>query len=214
MVRAREEGHAGRRELARARVRQRRRHAARDPLGRRRRHHGLRRPRVSRLRRLVGPADLGPRAPEDRRGRRSRVPPRHVVRRAVPARDRARRGGRRCVSRHRAGAVRVVGHRSRHERRAARARRDGPRSRREILRLLPRPRRLSARRRRLGARDVRPAVLARRAERARGADARAAARRHGGRRETVRGRGRPHRGASSSSPCRPTTGCCCSAPSS
>ncbi len=33
VVRAREESHAGRRELARARVRQRRRHAARDPLG-------------------------------------------------------------------------------------------------------------------------------------------------------------------------------------
>ena len=36
---AREEGHAGRRELARARVRQRGRHAARDPLGRGRHDH-------------------------------------------------------------------------------------------------------------------------------------------------------------------------------
>ena len=59
----------------------------------------VRRPRVSRLRRLVGAADLGPRARDDRRGRRGRVPARHVVRRAVHSRRSSSPRGRRALIR-------------------------------------------------------------------------------------------------------------------
>ena len=75
-------------------------------------------------------------------------------------RDRARRGRGRALSRHRAGALRLLGHRGRDERRTPRARRDRPRARRQVRGLLPRPRRRAAGRRRLGPRDVRPALVA------------------------------------------------------
>ncbi len=172
---------------------------------------GFGRPRVSRFRRLVGPADLGPRAPEDRRGRRSRMPARHVVRRAVPAGDRAGRGSRRaripasskCASCRRAP-------RPSPRRGAARARRD--RAAISVVKfsgcyhghvdyLL-----VAAG---SGLVTFGQPVVAGRAERARGVDARAAARR---RRPPRRSCSRPRATASrpsSSSPCQRTTACCC-----
>ena len=72
---------------------------------------------------------------------------RHLVRRADDARGRARRGDLRARAVGREGAARVVGHRSRDDRGAARARRDRPHQDREVRGLLPRPPRRAARRR-------------------------------------------------------------------
>ena len=169
VVRAREEGHAGRRQLAGARVRR----VGGTPLVIRS-ARGAEFVDVDGREYLDfvgswGPLILGHAHPKIvaaveaacRRGTSFGAP--------CTARDRARRGSRRGVPGDRAGAVRVVGHRGVDERRSARARRHRARSRRQVLRLLSRPRRPPARRRGLGARDVRPAVVGGRAGRVRGA---------------------------------------------
>ena len=84
---------------------------------------------LPRLRAVVGRVDPRARAPGDRRGGAAGRGRRHVVRRADPARGRARRGDLRSRAVGREGAAGLVGHRSRDDRGAARARRDRPRRR-------------------------------------------------------------------------------------
>src|SRR5437870_1124648 len=135
-----------------------------------------RRPRVSRLRRLMGSADCRSRSSGGECGGERGARARHDLRRAVRGRGGARRARGRLVSGDRAGALRVVRDRGGHERHPRGACLHGARPDRQVRRLLSRSRRSPPGRRGLGARHVRPPVLGRRAGVLHGLDARAAAR--------------------------------------
>ena len=151
-------------ELARPRVRRRRRHAGvrRD----RPRAHGS---PTSTARSTSTSCSRGGRICSATRARRSWRPPTeaalkgHVVRRADRGRGRARRPARRRPAVPRDGAPRQQRHRGRDERDPAGARRHRPRQDPEVRGLLPRPLRLAAREgRRQRARDARHPGLGRR----------------------------------------------------
>ena len=115
---------------------------------------GRRRQPLHRLRDVVGPADPRPRAARAREGDRRRRQARHQLRRAEPARASARRAGANADAVDGARAVRQLGHRGRHERRARRPRLHRPRPHHQVRRVLSRPRRRVSRQGGIGRDDA------------------------------------------------------------
>ena len=124
---------------------------------------GRRRPRLHRLRRLVGPDDPRPRASGRRRGRAAR-PPAAAPRYGAPCAAEVELAERiaKLMPVGREGALRLLRHRGHDERAAPGARLHRPAQDPEVRRLLPRPRRLAcssppARASRRSASPARPA---------------------------------------------------------
>ena len=116
---------------------------------------GRGRPRLHRLRRLVGAAHPRPRRPRGGGGGHRGGPPGHQLRRADRARGRDGRDDRGRLSVHGDGAAGQLGHRGRDERDPRGPRCHRARPARQVRRLLPRPRRQPAGEGRLGRRHLR-----------------------------------------------------------
>ena len=157
--------HSGRRELARARLPQRRRDSAFHRARRRVAHLRCRRERIHRLYRLLGAAD--PRSSSSRNPRRAepRDDARHQLRRADRTGDRTRRNGPRDVPFDRDGPAGQFRHRSHHERAARGPRIHQPGPDGQVRWLLSRARRFPAGESRVGCGDPRAARFPRRPER-------------------------------------------------
>ncbi len=166
-VRARKTGHRRRRELAGASVRRGRPLAGLHEERVRRDALRPRRPRLPRLRHVVGSAAARARPPRRGPGCRQRRGARHVVRHADRSRERTRRADRRDDAVDRAVAIRLERHRSDDERDSARAGFHGPREDREVCRVLSRSRRFVSHRRRLRRANARRSRFARRHRRRR-----------------------------------------------